>query len=235
MEVAMPTKRLRLNKAESQEHHASLLWLKSIGIPISSVGDLSRGPKPLSLYQVDHELAYIRDLPGAGFALALPAELLVITGGTFIMRHEMTIPWYPFPLELSDPEASAHYDDIVGGSIPFPPKILNGYLTGELPLRRGRTEGMIIGFGRNSVPPRYHDYTKVPIELCLWDEREKFWFNFEARVDRGLKVACERRERAHRRRGYKRQPIFKREDAEKPIEGSFSDVPRDETDEPIGV
>jgi hypothetical protein len=174
-------------------------------------------------------------LPGAGFALALPAELLVITGGTFIMRHEMTIPWYPFPLELSDPEASAHYDDIVGGSIPFPPKILNGYLTGELPLRRGRTEGMIIGFGRNFVPPRYHDYTKVPIELCLWDEREKFWFNFEARVDRGLKVACERRERAHRRRGYKRQPIFKREDAEKPIEGSFSDVPRDETDEPIGV
>jgi hypothetical protein len=231
----MPTRRLRLTKAEIQEYHASRLWLKRIGIPLSSAGDLSHGPKAFNLYQVDHELAHIHDLPGAGFALALCAKLLVVTGGTLIPRHEMTIPSYPFPLELSDPEASAYYDDVIAGSIPFPPRILNRYLTGELPLRRGLMEGMIIGFGWNSVPPRYRDYTKVPIELCLWDDREnESWFNFEARVDRGLKVARERRERAHRLCGYKRQPIFQHQDAEKPIEGSFPDVPRDETDDPAG-
>jgi hypothetical protein len=262
MEVKMQTRRLRLTKAEIQEHHANLLWLKRIGIPVSSAGDLSHRPKAFNLYQVDHELARICDLPGAGFALALPAKLLVVTGGTLIMGHEMTVPWYPLPLELSDPEARAYYSDIIYGSIPYPPKILNPYLTGELPLRRGQIEGMIIGFGWNSVPLQYHDYTKVPIELCLWDEREnEFWFNFEARVDGGLKVACERRERAHRRRGDKRQPIFQREEAatrepsrttedegtdpispspvvvseEKPMEGRPPDAPRDETDESIGL
>jgi len=235
MEVEMPTKRLRLNKVEIKQYHASLLWLKSIGIRVSGADDLSQPPVRLKLWQVDHELGKTQDLPGAGLAVTLYAKLLVLAGGIFITHSELTIPWYPFPLDLSDPEASTYYDDVIAGSIPFPPKILNRYLTGELPLRRGPMEGMIIGFGLDSVPPRCHDYTKVPIELCLWDEREnEFWFNFEARVDRGLKIACIRRERAHRRPGYKRQPIFKPEDAGEHTEGSFSEVPRDETDEPVG-
>jgi hypothetical protein len=77
---------------------------------------------------------------------------------------------------------------------------------------------------------------------------------------RGLKVACDRRERTHRRFASKREPIFEREDretrdraraiqqqgrgpispapvvvsVEKPIEGSSPDVRRDDTI-PIGA
>jgi hypothetical protein len=60
----MPTKRLRLTKAEVQEHHASLLWLKSIGVPVRSTSDLSHPAVRLKLLQVDHELAKIYNLPG---------------------------------------------------------------------------------------------------------------------------------------------------------------------------
>ena len=184
----MPTKRLRLTKAEIQEHHASLLWLKSIGIPVSGADELSHPPVRLKLLQVDHELAKLYSLPVIGLVVVVRAKLLVLTGGLLITDSEMTIPCDPLPLDLSDPEASAYYEDVIYGSIPYPPILLNGRLTGEVPLRRGQVEGMIIAKGWSSVPPQYHDHKQVPIELSLWDEcGNELSFAFWARVDRSVK------------------------------------------------
>jgi hypothetical protein len=214
MEVEMRTKRLKLTKAEIQEHHASLLWLKSIGIPVSGADDLSHPPVRLKLLQVDHELGTIHDLPGAALAVVLHAKLLVFTGGIFITRYEATIPWDPLPLDLSDPEASAYYEDVISGSIPYPPMLLNRRLTGEVPLRRGQVQGMIIAMGWSSVPPQYHDHKQVPIELSLWDECDnELGFAFWARVDRSVKRKYEWLEQRHGVvRSTKRVPIFKPED-----------------------
>ena len=95
----MPIKRLRLTKAEVHEHHASLLWLKRIGVPVSIAG-LSHAPVRLKLLQVDHELAKIYDLPGVGLVVVLLAKLLVLTGGIFIRHFEMTVPWDPLTARL---------------------------------------------------------------------------------------------------------------------------------------
>ena len=72
---------------------------------------------------------------------------------------------------------------------------------------------MIIAKGSISAPLNIPDHANVPVKLLLWDEwKNESCFNFEARLNRLLKVAHERRVQANRPACPRRVPLFQRED-----------------------
>jgi hypothetical protein len=233
--------------------------------PISSTEQIWRGgdfwhePDPLTVEQIDDHLAGIYELPLDEVAVAVFAGLTVRTSGLLITDRRMTTPWDDCPLDLSDPKGSCYYQDLFVGLLEPPSKFLNYWLTRNIPLRPRQEEGVIVAYGRSRVPPTCHDGTLVTVKLLLMDQRgNELCFDFEARLDRSVKRKYEPR---LRERLTTRVPIFGREDTEtrdqdrttqqqgrvpipaspmvvsveKPIEDLSPDVPREETDEPIGA
>lgn len=215
----MPRPKLKLSAAEAELYSRRFSRLKEMGVAGGCDGDfLCEVPgqvrEDFELQQIDHVLAQVHDLSG-GLVVMLHAKLLVHAGATLITRSEMAIPWYPLALDLDDPEDSPFYQDVILGTIPFPPTLLNPYLTGKLPLRHCQVDGVIIAMGSLSAPSSIPERTNVPVELVLWDEWEnEFCFNFEAQLSRTLKVVRERREQANRPACHGREPLFKREDGQ---------------------
>src|ERR1022692_3014377 len=237
----MPIPKLRLSQAEAREYRTRLLRLKEMGIEVGCDGDFLQEPERfrqrLKLEQVNEVLAKIYDLPGSGTIVVVHAKLTVVTRKVLITDFEMTVSWDELPLSLDDPERTAFYRDVTAGLYPLPLMVLNRWLTGESALCHSQREGVIIASGQRSVPSEYHDHTQQTVKLYLWDELDnELPFTFRARVDRSVKHQYERRERERREVAAprKRVPIFPHPDAEKPIEGSFPDVPRDKTDKPVG-
>jgi hypothetical protein len=254
----MPITKSRLTRTEAQEYRTRLLQLEKMGIPIWRGGDFWHEPDPLTVEQIDDHLAWIYELPLGEIAVVVFAELTVLRSGILIMDRGVKTQWDDF-LDLSDPKESTYYEDIIHGLPSFPPKFLNHWLTGNVPLRPRQEEGVIFAKGWGSVPPECPDETLITVKLFLRDQRgNEPCFDFEARLDRSVKRKYQPR---LRERLTNRVPIFQREDTEprdqdrtieqqvrgpispspgavsveKPIEGSPPDVPRDETDEPIGA
>lgn len=184
----MPTQKLRFSRKEQEEHHSRLRQLQEMGVAVGSVGESVTKPNRFTLVQVLHDLARVYELPGDGVAVVVYADLAVFKTGAMITDSDLIVPWDDFPLELGDPEATSYYKEVLGGAPYWPPTILNRWLTGQLPLSRGRLEGVIVATGWSKVPPTWHDEASACVELLLRDEEEnEFCFEFGARVDRSLK------------------------------------------------
>jgi hypothetical protein len=192
----MPTQRSRLTKTEDQEYRARLSGLEQVGIPIGHAGDPSHEPDGLTLEQTEDELASIYELPLKEVAVVVPVKMKVLRPGGSIMNFAMMTPWDDWPLELSDLEGRPYYQHLIGGLYHYPPILLNDWLTGEVPLRPGKVEGVIIAYGYIPVPSQCHDETLVTVQLLLEDERRKeLSFDFGVRVNRRVMRKWERRQR----------------------------------------
>jgi len=195
----MPRENWKLTQDEARDYRSWHLRLQQMGVAVGSDGGYlskpaSRLAERLRLEQNDP--ATIFDLPGMALAFVLPAGLLVLATGSWIRRSEVVLAWDSPELELSGCEQSPYYDKLISGFIPYPPKLLNPFLTGELPLRRGAVAGVIVAISYTSVPAIYPDHTAVPVELFLYDEwDQELHYTFEASVSRSLKVAYEREQR----------------------------------------
>ena len=168
----------------------------------------------------------------------LLCELMALRAGATVRDCAISLPWGP-ELDLCDPEYTPWYNDLIQGWPEWPPTVLNRWLTGEVSLPRGgKLTGIIIATGSIPVPAEYHDESAVDVELVASDDQSNpLEFVFKAGVDRSVKHQFERRERKRCEVAApkKRVPIFQHQDAEKPIDESFPDVPRDGTDEPTGA
>jgi hypothetical protein len=234
---AMPTRKPNLSKEEQRRFRALIPRLQAAGVATGTSGGLLPVPKRLDLRQLEYLFCRVHDLPGGQVVVILLCELMALAAGATVRDCAIWLPWGP-ELDLSDPEYTPSYDDLIRGLPKRPPDVLNRWLTGEVSLPRGKKlTGIIIATGSIPVPAEYHDESLVDIELVASDDQgNPLEFFFKAGVDRSVKHQYERRERERREVAAprKRVPIFPHPDAEKPIEGSFPDVPRDKTDKPVG-
>jgi hypothetical protein len=195
----MPTQKLKLTNTEDQEYRTRLSRLEKMDIQIGHAGDPSHEPDGITLEQIEHEFARIYELPSGAVAVVVPAKMIVLKPGILITDVAMMTPWDDFPLDLSDPEGSLFYKDLIGGLYHFPPRLLNPWLKREVPLRPRQVEGVIVAHGWSSFPSKYHDESLVTVELLLRDERRnELCFDFGVRVDRSVKRKYERRQRERR-------------------------------------
>jgi hypothetical protein len=207
----MPRQILRFTRGEQEEYRKRLRSLQEMGVPAGSVSESSPKPNPLTLTQVWHGLARVYELPSNRITVALYATLVVLNPGAMIGDSLLVVPWDDFALDLDDFEATPYYEEILQGSPEWPPTILNRWLTGELPLSRGRRAGVIVATGKSEVPARLHDETSVSLKLYVADEQdEELCFEFRARMDRSLKRKYERQsqERLQALQSTKRTGLF---------------------------
>jgi len=196
----MPTHKSRLTKPENQENRTLLSRLAELKIPIGPGGNASPEFDWLVLEQTEDEWATIYELPLREVAVVLPAKMIVARSGKLITAAAMMTPWEDQPLELNDLEGRPYYRDLIGGLYRYPPILLNDWLTGEVPLRTGKVEGVILAYGYIPVPPKCHDETLLTVKLLLVDERRnELSFEFGVRVDRSVIRKCERRQRERRK------------------------------------
>lgn len=192
----MPTQRSRYTKTEDQAYRTRLSGLEQLGILTGRAGDPSPEPDRLTLEQTEDELASIYELPLKEVAVVVPVKMKVLRPGGSIMNFAMKTPWDDYQLELSDLKGRPYYQYLIGGLYHYPPILLNDWLTGDVPLRPGKVEGVIIAYGYIPVPFQCHDETLVTVQLLLEDERRKeLCFDFGVRVDRSVMRKCERRQR----------------------------------------
>lgn len=233
----MPTRKPNLSKEEQRKFSALILRLQAAGIATGTSGGLLPVPKRLDLRQLEDLFCRVHDLPGGRVVVILLCELMALRAGVTVRDFAISLPWGP-ELDLSDPEYTPSYNELIRGLPKGPPDVLNRWLTGEFSLPRGKKlTGIIIATGSIPVPAEYHDESLVDIELVASDDQgNPLEFFFKAGVDRSVKHQYERRERERRKVAVPRErvPIFPQPDAKKPIEASFPDVPRDKTDEPVG-
>jgi hypothetical protein len=207
----MPRQIPRFTRAEQEEYRKRLRSLQEMGVPAGCVRESSPKPNPFTLTQVWHDLAGVFELPSGGIAVVMYATLVVLKPGAMSSDSGLVVPWDDFALELDDCEATPYFKEVLQGSPYWPPTILNRWLTGELPLSRGRRDGVIVATGWSEVPARVHDETPVSVKLYVADEQdEELCFEFRARMDRSLKRKYERQwqERLQALRSTKRTGLF---------------------------
>jgi len=195
----MLTQRSRLTKPGDREYRARLSRLEQMGIPIGCNVDPRHEPDRLTLDQTEDEVAGIYELPLNEVAVIAPAKMTILKSGMLITHVAMMTPWENWPLDLWDPEDNSYYEHLIGGLCHLPPKVLNHWLTSEVPLRPRQVEGVIIAHGYMSVPRACHDETLVPLKLLLTDERRnELSFDFGVPMDRSVMRKCERQQRERR-------------------------------------
>jgi len=182
----MATQRLKLTNTEHRQHHASLVRLKQLGIPIGSDDDPSPEPDRLVLAQLPHEPARLYEFLSDEVGVVVPVRMTVLTSGMLITDPEIRTGLYDRPLDFSD-STWDRYQEVID-TLCFPLPVLNRRLTSGVPLRRCQVEGVIIANGWSEVPPQWHDETPVKVELFLRDERRtEICSQFAVRLDRSLK------------------------------------------------
>jgi hypothetical protein len=192
----MPTRKSRLTRSETEKYRDRL---KVLGVLAESSEDLLSEPKRFILKQVDHEFARFYDLPSGEIAVVAPFEFWTLKSGVAVCHSELALEWESPELDLSDPECSFFYEDLLH---PFAsPTVLNRWLTdGLAPPRGRRLKGLIIAIGSGSVPAQYHDEMLVTTELSLTDDQgNNTQLYFGARVDRSFKRKHEWRKQQYRR------------------------------------
>jgi len=202
LEEKMPTQKLKGTKTGNQEDRARLSRLEEIGVLIGCVPHPSPEPDRLALEQIDHDFARMYELLSRRVVVVVPATMRVLISGILITEVAIGIPRIDCPLELSDPTGDTFYPDLMDRLFyNLRPKLLNDYLTSEVPLRPRRVQGVIIAEGWVDVPPELQDEALVKVELSLLDERcNVLPFDFGVRVDRSLKRKYEGRVQEHRER-----------------------------------
>lgn len=186
----MPIRKLRLSKSEAQEHHASLLRLKEIGIDVGCEAESSSEPGRVVLEQVNHQAAMLYQLPWGEVGVIFFAKVTVLSCGVFITNLEVTMPWGDV-LGLEAPEACSTYYDPFSELCPrSQPKFLNSWLAHNIPLRPRREEGAIVATGPGFVPAEYDYLAPVEVKLFLTDRCNELCFDLVARVDRISKYKC---------------------------------------------
>jgi hypothetical protein len=191
----MPKQQLKITKTEYQENLARLSRLKEMGVPTGSVDHPSPEPPRLAL-KIDHDSARIYELFPGRVAVVVPATIRVLVSGILITDVAVFIPRFDCSLELSDPAENEYYPDLINEFLhTTPTKLLNNLLTSEIPLRPCQRKGVIVADGWTFVPPECPDELPITMELLLRDERlNELCFEFEVRLDRILKLKCERRQ-----------------------------------------
>jgi hypothetical protein len=105
------------------------------------------------------------------FVYNLLCELMALRAGVTVRDCAISLPWGP-ELDLSDPEYTPSYNDLIQGLPKGPLDVLNRWLTGEVSLPRGRKlTGIIFATGSSPVPAEYHDESPVDIELVASDDQ----------------------------------------------------------------
>jgi hypothetical protein len=257
----MPIRKPNLSKEELRKFRALILRLRAAGID-TGISGLPPVPERLGLWQLEYLFCRVHDLPGAQVAVILLCELMALSTGASIRDCTIWLPWGP-ELELCDPEDTPYYDDVIRGLPKWPPTVLNPWLRGEVSLPRGRKlTGIIIASGWVPIPAEYPDDSPVDVEIVVSnDQGSQLEFLFKAGVDRSVKRGYERKRQppVDALRLTRRRSLLECEDsetrdqdrtiqrqvrgpmpspvivsAEKTIEGSSPNVPREETDTPIG-
>jgi hypothetical protein len=213
----MPTRRLRLSKAEMEEHRTRLLRLKRMGIQVGCPGDPLPQAGTITLEETDYEEGRLWDLPFGKVLIIVSAKLTVLGSGILIADAEMTIPWDDSPLDLSEPEALDYYQDqhLISSLYHSSPNILNCWLMHHVPIRPRQEEGLIVATGRSPVPATCEYPVLIPVKLLLRDQRgNELHFDFGAELDRSAKRKHEWQQgmRSKSALSTKRVPIFQRED-----------------------
>ncbi len=210
----MPLRKWKLSQNEAREYRHRHSQLEKLGVAVGRDSDYAQQPasklaQGLRMEPIEGEPLTIFDLPGIAVAVVLPIRLLVLSRELWITRTDVLLPWDSPELELSC-EDSPFYDKVTRYCIPFPPRLLNPFFTGEQRLPRVPITGVIVAIGSGvSVPAAHLDHTLVPVKLYLYDELDQeLHLTLEASVDRSLKVAHERRLRRNYPRR-PREPIFK--------------------------
>ena len=194
----MPTRRSRLTKAEQEQHRANLLKLEDIHIMTECMVEPPSRPKRFILEPIYPEFARVYDLPNGDVLVTLPAKFATLKSGVLFTDAWVFPEWDDDdPLDLERPEENRYFDRLAdqGFTSYDPPKLLNHLLVGRfVPLRLCRhDEGLIFATGGSSLPAKYHDETRVALELWLRDERgREFSFDLSARVSRRFKREYER-------------------------------------------
>jgi hypothetical protein len=198
----MPKQNLKPTKTGNQETRARLLRLKEMGVPIGSVHHPSPEPDRLALEQIDHDFARMYELLSGRVAVVVPATMRVLTSGILITGVAIWIPRIDCPLELSDPTGDTFYPDLMDRLLfDTRTKLLNDWLTSEVPLRPRQVKGVIVAEGWADVPLELQDGTPLRVELALRDQRRKeLRFDLGVRVNLSLKRKYERRVQEHHER-----------------------------------
>lgn len=189
----MPQRKMRLSRTEEKESKATLAKLEKLGVEVKY--EETREPEAIRfhLHQIDREFARVYDLP-VGCAVTLPCKLVVLKSGVMFTDADVHAEWDDW-LDLEEPREHRSFEEFAKDFPTWPPKILNDLLVNHpRPLRTCQMEGLVIATGWSRVPADYADEKQVRFVLCLRDEqREEFYFDFVARVDRRLKRMYERR------------------------------------------
>lgn len=196
----MPTRRSRCTKSEDQTFRRRLSELGELGIVTRHAEGPSPEPEELIFEQTHGELAYIYELSLHDVAVVVPAKMSVPKSGIVITDSEILTPWDDYPLDLSDLEEWSFHQHVIGRLYHRPPRLLNPWLTGKVPLSRGQVEGVIIAYRCASLPVQCPQDWPVTVELALEllrrDEgRKKLFFNFSVQVDPSAKHECLQRHR----------------------------------------
>lgn len=195
----MPKTRSRLTTTECEEYRRRLMMLGEMGIITGNAGGLVLNPHRFTLEQSWHDLAGVYDLPSGEVAVVAYARLTVSKSGVMTPDFSMFLPWDNFPLDLDDPEETPYFNELLGGSPYWPPKLLNRLLTGQSPLSPSRHEGAIVAKGWTTIPSICDDGTLTSVSLLVEDEpHNSLRFKFRARVDRNLKRRYDRQSQQRR-------------------------------------
>ena len=196
----MPIRKLRLSKAEEQEHRNSLSRLERMGITVGYAVDPSHEPERITLEQTEYEVPRIYELPLDEIVVVVPARMTIREPGMLITYVAIITPWEDCPLELCDPEDTLYYEKVIGGLYHLPPTILNPLLMSDLPLRRHQLEGVIIAHGYTAVPCECQEESLVRVALSLTDgRRNKLSFEFEVELSRSVMRKREKQRQRERR------------------------------------
>jgi hypothetical protein len=156
-------------------------------------GDIVTKPDGFGLEQDWTDLARVYDLPNGEVGIVVFAKLTVLKSGSMLTHSPIVTPWDDVAVDLDSPDQSRFFDEMLQGSPDWPPKVLNGWLTGKTPLRCGLREGAIVATGYGRIPPEYRDETPVLLKLLLIDEdQSELQLCFQARLDRSIKHRFER-------------------------------------------
>jgi hypothetical protein len=189
----MPKRKLTLTRTADRENRTLLSRLEQLGVQTGPAPPPE--PRRLILEQIDE--ARIYQLPADAVGVVVPVKMIILKS-VMITEVGMMLPWDDFPLDLSDAEDSPdnpNYKHLIS-RLPYHLPAINHLLTSDVPLSTQRAEGVIIAQGYSRVPPKYHDETRVKVELFLRDERHnELCFDFGVRVDRSVMLTFERRHR----------------------------------------
>lgn len=204
----MPTRKMKQTTEERLAYQADILQLKQLGILPGSAGQ-RQVPKNLCLNSWHGEVAQVRELLWSDVAVILPLELMALTSDILISGYQITVRGEPLEFDLEEPESHHSYAHLENSFYHKSPTILNQWMIGRRRLPKRNLRGVILGVTSMQIPPLYPDGRTMEVKLMFQDEREANYFlDFDAILDRSLKLKYERERQAQRFDSAQRTGIF---------------------------